>query len=785
MAQSKDLKQEAAYYFEAKDYKRAYDLYDKLHAQSPKNLDYAFRLGYSAIYYPEKKLRAIEIFEELKKVDKSADMNYYLGKAYHLNYRFDEAITAYTDYLAAKGTKIKEDDKPFIEDTKLSLLNCNNGKELVAKKVIADIKNIGSPLNTNEDEYVPVISADESILIYTYVGKNVTGGKVNDELKSDKEDGYYHEDIYIARKIADTAFSAGASIGNSINTKGHDAAIALSPDGSTLFTYNSTEQDNGDIYMSTLNGELWNKPVRLNPNINTSEWEGSCSISSDGRYLYFASERAGGIGGRDLYVSEKIDGDWGPAKNLGEGINTPYNEDAPFIHPDGITLFFSSEGHKSIGGYDIMYSIKQENNWIEPISMGIPLNTTEDDRYYVINAKGETGYFSSNRGGAGGKGRQDIYTVTPGILGEKPVLALLKGIVYADEKPTEAKIEVSKKQTNEAIGPYYANSKTGKYLMALAPGNGYKIKIIVSVPGYESIEEEIDIEKLTKFIEIKKDFYIYSPTFANKKTQKTVKSILDSLLENSTNAEFLNTNQNVQGIADTVKQLAGVTDALAPQGDVVNTTDSLSTTTIKKNKNVTNSKNKVIPKHKNTASVNSNEPSTSTSEEQSISSNPPKEKINSPATESNLTISNGTLKEGNTTNLTVLKPCEGIGLPDFSALKGKSLNVPANYQQLLTMAGTMCMDGLVFKVQIAAYRNPQNYNYAHLKEFGAPNITNYPDGIVRFTQLSFTTLKEAEAARQNIIEKGQKDAWITAFVGEKRYTLEELILVDFLGKAVN
>jgi len=131
----------------------------------------------------------------------------------------------------------------------------------------------------------------------------------------------------------------------------------------------------------------------LNANINSEFWEGSCSISSDGRYLYFASERLGGLGGKDLYVSEKVNGDWGPAVNLGPEINTPYNEDAPFIHPDGITLFFSSEGHKSIGGYDIMYSIRKDNSWIEPLSMGIPLNTTEDDRYYVINAKGDVGYF--------------------------------------------------------------------------------------------------------------------------------------------------------------------------------------------------------------------------------------------------------------------------------------------------------------------------------------------------------------------------------------------------------
>jgi tetratricopeptide (TPR) repeat protein len=732
--QSKNLKEEAAYYFDVKDYKKSYDLYNQLYTQSPKNLDYKFRLGYSAIRYPEKKIRSIEIFEELKKVDKDVDMNYYLGKAYHINQRFDDAINLYNVYLTAKGSKIKEDDKLLVEDAKLGILNCNNGKELIAKKIIANIKNIGSPLNTGEDEYVPVISADESVLIYTYVGKHVTGGKVNDDMKSDKEEGYYHEDIYIAKRIADTTFSEGTSISNSINTKGHDAAIALSPDGTTLFTYKSTEIDNGDIYTSTLSGDVWSEPVKLNSNINTGEWEGSCSISSDGRYLYFASERAGGMGGKDLYVSEKVDGDWGVAKNLGDKINTIYNDDAPFIHPDGITLFFSSEGHKSIGGYDIMYSVKQENNWIEPISMGMPLNTTEDDRYYVINAKGETGYFSSNRGETGGKGRQDIYTVTPGILGEKPVLALLKGSVFADDKPTEAKIEVSKKETNEAIGPYYANSKTGKYLMALAPGSGYKIKITVSIPGYEPMDEEIDIEKLHKFVEIKKDFYVYSPTYENKRTQKTVKSILDSLLgEGYTNAEFLNQNINdVEAISSN-----------SPQATIIKE-DSLSNTSESKT-----AASSVKEKEVSKSSGVSDEP---------------------------VTI-------GTTTPL--LKPCEGVTIPDFTNLKGKSLNVIANYQQLLKVAGDVCAEGMVFKIQIGAYRNPQNFKSNHLKEFGEPEVINYPDGISRFTQLAFSTLKEAEVARQKIKSKGQNDAWITAFVSGKRYTLEELILVDFLAKAVN
>ena len=226
--------------------------------------------------------------------------------------------------------------------------------------------------------------------------------------------------------------------------------------------------------------------------------------------------------------------------------------------------------------------------------------------------------------------------------------------------------------------------------MLFKKNNGYKIKIYI--PGFDTIEEELDIEKLQKFVEIKKDFYVYSPTYVNKKDQKSVKSILDSLLGNITSVE------------------AFKNDAVTKTNDVVQTT---------------------------TMTVNST------------------------------------------------SPCNGSVMPDFTALKGKSLNEPANYKKLLEIAENTCAEGMIFKVQIAAYRNPENYKYNHLSMFGKPEIINYPDGITRFTLLQFSTLKEAEKARQKIIGKGQADAWVTAFVSGKRYTLEELIMVDFLGKSVN
>jgi hypothetical protein len=672
------MEEEANYYLVNKEYSKAYDLFDKLNAKNPKVLDYKFKLGYASLFYPEKKARAIEIFEDIKRSEKkSADVDYYLGKAYHVNYRFTDAIGFFESYIASLGGKVKEEDEAIYEDAILSLEYCKNGIVLIQKQIKADVINLGPPINSKEMEYVPVITADESILLYTYAGENSMGGKISDD---GDEEAYFHEDVYMSVRKSDSTWSEPTGI-NSINTKGNDAAIAISPDGQMLFTFSSTDADKGDIYISRLEGSEWSKPERLNANINTQYWEGSCSLSADGRYLYFASERPGGLGKRDIWVSEKVNGDWGIPVNLGPKINTKYDEDAPFIHPDGITLFFSSKGHLSIGGYDIMFSINKDNEWIEPRSMGVPLNTTEDDRYYVINAKGDKGFFSSNRGGAGGRGKQDIYMVTPGILGDKPVIAMLRGTVYGNDVPIEGKIEVYKVSTNTVIGPYYSNSKTGKYLLAVSPRAIYKIK--VSAENFEPVEEQLDVENLTQFLEVRKDFYLYPP---------------------------------------------GKVSA-PPKDSAIATTPTVAPTTT--------------------------------------------------------TTPTATTAPTPTETAVAAGPCDGGSLPDFTALKGKSLNNPDVYKQFLSTAGTYCRENLIFKVQIAAYRHPENYKYDHLIEYGQPEIVAYPDGVTRFTQMQFKTVKDAEVQRQKAIAKGQKDAWIVGFIDGKRYTLEELIMLDFLGKSIN
>lgn len=724
-----ELNEAAEFYMsaEVKDYARAYESYDKLDKRDPSNPYYKYQKGMCAFHLPGKKQETVTLFETVYKLEpKESNILLNLGKAYHINYRFDDAIKTFNQFLE---TNPNETDR--LEAEKL-IKNSEYGKNVTQEMLQADIRNIGPPVNTIYEEYSPIISTDESILIFTYRGPRSTGGLMSGKFKSDPDKGTYYEDILMSRKTSDSTWGEPEPIPN-INTKQNESALALSPDGQTLYTYRSTEQDSGDIYESHLQGDEWTVPEKIKGDVNTNYWEGSCSVTADGKYLYFSSERKGGFGARDLYLAERADdGSWRNVKNLGDKINTPDDEDSPFIHPDGLTLFFSSKGHNSIGDYDIFYTIKKENNWIEPLNMGYPLNTTDDDRFYVMNASGQKGYFSSNRVSNGGNGSSDIFTVTPGILGEKPVLAMVLGYIYGNDTALSAQIEITKKSNGEKIGPFTSNTKTGKYLLALSPGEVYTFHI--RSKNFGEVTEDLDISKLSKFVELRKDFHIVKEGYSDPHIVKNLNDLLLATLDTITN----------------------VPDSLKPAADMLK---SVTATTTKPSKN----KNEV-PKEVATTVKKS-----------------PKTKTEVPTVASAAKETEPSTPQDNSTK----QPCDDFKTLDFSALKGKSLNDINVYKKLLAIGEKICAEKMVFKVQIGAYRHPENYKYEKLREYGTPEVVDYPDGITRFTQGKFNGIKAAEAQRQKAIQKGQKDAWIVGFIDGKRYTLEELIMVDFYNKDIS
>ncbi len=905
-SQSKNELEDIAYdHLNNYEFAKAYDAFDKLASRYPKEIDYRFKLGICALGCPDKKARSIDIFKQINKEASTRESQYYLAKAYHINYKFDEAIAVLKPMIEALSNSKRKDDVAFVHDANMVLSNCYNGKVMLNNAFsTATVKNLGFPINSKELEGVPIITADESMMIFTYQGRRSMGGKQNASLESDPN-GTYLSDIYMSQRNPDSTWKTPVPV-KSLNTRANDAAIAMSPDGMTLYTFFSSNENDGDIMVSRFNGTDFSKPEPLNSNINHPDfWDGSCTISADGKTLFFASERPNGLGGKDIWMSKLDDGEWGPAVNMGPNINTIYDDDAPFIHPDGVTLYFSSKGHTSIGGYDIMFSVFENGEWGEPRNVGVPLNTTEDDRYYVLNSKGDRGYFSSDRASTDSKGGQDIYLVLPGDMGEKLIVAMFKGVVYGDNKPIEAKIEVIRVDDNEMTGPFSSNGLTGKYLLTLKPGYIYHVK--VSAFGFEPLEEDLDLETLNGYIERSKDYNLYSKPFvANNpwdvkpQTEKKYKPSDEEIaffnpkpVKTSTAAPIpvntatayvaLNTPTYTPEVKiepkkepkkEEPKKIEPVLAKVEPKKAepkkvepvvvkeepkkvepvvvkeepkkvepvvvkeepkkvepvvvkeepkkaepvivkeepviaepvVVKEEPKEEPVAVEAPKQVEVTEPVVIKEEPKAEPIVKEEPKATEpvvvkeepkkAEPVVVKEQPKKPRVkeeaimamepqNEPVVRNEKPIEE--VKPEAPAKPEIKKMAEPCSAPiaELSVIKGKSLNDPAVYKQMLKLCGDYCAQNVVFKVQIGAYRKPQNYKYSKLKNLGAVKQEAYPDGITRFTQSEFSTIRQAEALRQKAIASGQKDAWIVVFANGTRYTLEDFIMADFLGKAIN
>ncbi len=480
--------------FEEENFVMALPIFEALHNSHPKELYLGYVFGICGLYRSDMHEKSMELLSDVyEKNKKAADIEYDLSRAYHYNYKFDEAILLLEKYL--KNKKLTELQRKNGEQ----LINyCNNAKLLVAAPVDAKIENIGDVVNTVASEYVPVISSDENIMIFTYRGDQSKGGLQNGLNQPDPM-GIYYEDVFITHKENGT-WVAPSSIGENINTNEHDAAIALSNDGQKLFVFNDNGSNGGDIYISKLDGSNWSDVVRLEGDINTIAWEGSCALSADEKTLYFSSERIGGLGGKDIYVSKKnADGTWGMAKNLGDKINTSLDDDAPFIHPDGKTLIYSSKGLNSMGGYDIFTTEynPSDSSWTTPKNIGYPINTPDDDIYFVLSADGKRGYYASGK--KGGYGLHDIYLVDMPDNFATPILAMVKGVITSDKKAVKSEILIEMTDLNQPFNVIQSNEKEGNYLVNLPIGHTYKLTY--KYETFPNQVKEIDTRNLTTYLE--------------------------------------------------------------------------------------------------------------------------------------------------------------------------------------------------------------------------------------------------------------------------------------------
>jgi len=496
-----DLKNGDEYFYSDRPeiYKFAIPYYESAAKFNDSNAELNLKLG-ACHLMARKKLSALMYLQKSINLNPSGDPSvyYYLGRTYQMLLKFDEAIAEYLKYLELiKG-------KDPIDSINRRIEECKNGMELVKNPINVTIENLGVTINTRNPEYNPLITADESSLFFT---SRRPGGT---SVETDPEDLEHYEDIYVSDKI-NGKWTLARNMGNVVNTTTHDAASGLSLDGHILFVFKG-DRNNGDIMMSYLDKGEWTKPIDPGKSINTKYHESSACLSPDGNTMYFSSDRPGGYGGRDLYKSswdpmKKI---WGTSVNLGGIINTSFDEEGVFIHPDGTTLYFSSKGHKSMGGYDIFYSTLENSIWRMPVNIGYPVNTPDDDVYFVVAANGTTGYYASVTDN--GFGDNDLYKVNFLSEVDRPVTktTILKGYITeaSTKMPVAAYIELIDLDKQERIGSFITDSKTGKYLISLPAGRKYGA--FVYADGYLFESSSFDIPDSASFREIEKNIEMKS-----------------------------------------------------------------------------------------------------------------------------------------------------------------------------------------------------------------------------------------------------------------------------------
>jgi len=477
--------------FMQESYLEAIPLFEKVAKKNPaiSGLNYITGICYS--YDVNETFKALDyIHKAAPEADKIDGYFFNLAYALEKNDSIAQAMDSYKTALFLEEKKNAGRSTTLIKEIVYRLDRCKKINEYKTKQNVAKISSIGKPINSDASEYCPLISSNESVMIFTYRGPKSKGGK-QALSKGKKEDGsdkveIFFEDIFMSKKIDDTTWTEPVQIEN-LNTTLHDAAVSLSADGTQLFIYRNNGEGKGDLYLSTMVNNVFGKPV-YQAGLNSHEWEGSACFIPYENKIIFASERKGGLGGRDLYTAEKIKNNlWGNIKNMGPTINTKYDEDAPFVTVDGKILFYSSNNHSSIGGYDIFRSDIKNDTWQTPYNLGPPINTKNDDKFFIVRADGRVGYYSSYK--QGGKGEQDIYRIEPGIPGMPIELLEVNGLVTVDGKPVAATIDINSVFKNTKFSTTVrANKVNGNFITNLPAGDKYELTVKVDKFPHQQIE---------------------------------------------------------------------------------------------------------------------------------------------------------------------------------------------------------------------------------------------------------------------------------------------------------
>jgi outer membrane protein OmpA-like peptidoglycan-associated protein len=452
-----------------------------------------FEAGYMYITTVNKEL-AEKFFNRVYRQQPSYrfDLEYWIGMSYQHGMRFDKALDYFNRYkvkVEKTSPNYSGKDKVPVKEVNRRIEECNNGKEFVANKKSFSIVNLGSGINSEYDDYAPVVNADETEIIFTTRRKD---GNINDNVWDDNKP---YEDIFVSTKEGGT-WTAAKNIGTSLNTRFNNSNLTLSPTGNMLFVYKDGIGD-GDIFFSERQPDrTWSIPKPLVGTINSSFRESSASITKDESTIYFSSERPGGLGGTDIWSATKNSkGAWSIIKNLGPSVNTEFEDDAPFIDYDGKTLYFSSLGRKGMGGHDIFKATLMDptkNEWSEPENLGYPINTPDDDIFITGTSTPNRFFYASVR--SDGFGYSDIYLVSEEVKKDEPVVArepvkketkihkfILTVLDAETKQPLKAKVRMKGKD-NTTLGSLITSDGVHEFVIMSPTAKGYIVYI--EMEGY-------------------------------------------------------------------------------------------------------------------------------------------------------------------------------------------------------------------------------------------------------------------------------------------------------------
>ena len=467
----KEIYKQAETHYLYEEYDLANQLYILL--ENPENLNLKYKIGTCYLNIPDEKEKAIPYLEaavknasydsrtkSLKEKRAPLDSWYYLAKAYMVNNDLEKSLATFRNFKSlALETKNKGGIKnlDFVDQ---QIQACENAISLAGKPVSISKRKLGGDFSQGSMNENPAASFDGNTLAYTE-----RRGLVNVIFFSKKIRGRWQSPVEITSQL-----SAGEDC----------STCALNYDGTELFLYKNDNFD-GNIYSSKYVNESWTPIVKLNRNINTKYYESHAAVSADGKRLYFTSNREGGQGGLDIYVSEiDASGDWGIPVNLGTTVNTSYNEDNPFITLNDSLLYFCSEGHNSIGGFDNYRCILQGSGWGKPENLGSPVNSTDDDKFFQPLNNGMNAFYSMKTDykkkdifyiGIGGPDVNQIFEITGNLR--------LNDTVFAEDK--NYYIIVLNKETGETVYRTSPDKSSGLYSLTVAPGN---FRILYSGDGY-------------------------------------------------------------------------------------------------------------------------------------------------------------------------------------------------------------------------------------------------------------------------------------------------------------